>query len=127
MCLSMSSSEKKQKWIRNNIARFRADCGLSRADLAELSGIPEKNLVRYENGETNVSSTAIVELAHVFGRDEGDFYKENPPPAPELEQLPKLFLKQWPGYQVPADVLEEVCGVIERANEKLRGMKLPKK
>ena len=112
--------------LRVNLGKFRKECELSRAELADISGIPEKNIIRYENGETGMPASAVKAFAHVFGRDPGDFYKKQPPPAPKADERPKLFLKQWPGSEVPREVLDEVRTYLERANEKLRGKKIAK-
>jgi transcriptional regulator with XRE-family HTH domain len=126
MQVAMTTPKPDKDVIRENLAKFRAECELSRADLAALSGIPEKNIVRGELGETGISSSALIAFAHVFGRDPGDFYKADPPPAPKAEDRPKLFLRQWPGVDVPREILDDVRLALSRANEKLRGKKHPK-
>lgn len=123
---AMAPLDPDEDLLRTNLAKFRKECELSRAELADLSGIPEKNIIRYENGETGMPGAAVKSFAHVFGRDPGDFYKASPPPGPKPEERPKLFLKQWPGVEIPREVLEEVRSYLARANEKLRGKKLPK-
>jgi transcriptional regulator with XRE-family HTH domain len=126
MQVSMAPLDPDEDILRTNLARFRKECELSRAELADLSGIPEKNIVRYESGETGIAASALRAFAHVFGRDPGDFYKDPAPPPPKAEDRPKLFLKQWPGAEIPREVLDDVRGYLARANEKLRGKKNPK-
>lgn len=126
MQVGMAPLDPDDDVVRINLAKFRDECGLSRAQLADLSGIPEKNILRYENGETGMPASAVSAFAHVFGRDPGDFYKKQPPAAPRAEDRPKLFLKQWPGVDVPREILDDVRAYLARANEKLRGKKTSK-
>jgi transcriptional regulator with XRE-family HTH domain len=126
MQLAMAPLDPDDDLVRKNLAKFRDECGLSRAQLADLSGIPEKNILRYENGETGMPASALAAFAHVFGRDPGDFYRAQPPAGPKPEDRPKLFLKQWPGIDVPREILDDVRSYLARANEKLRGKKTAK-
>lgn len=126
MQTAMAPMDPDEALLGKNLKKFREECDLSRADLAAMSGIPEKNIGRYEGGEVGMSGSAVKMLAHVFGRDPGDFYKSTPPPPPKAEERPKLFLKQWPDVEIPREILDDVRSYIARANDKLRGKKTPK-
>jgi transcriptional regulator with XRE-family HTH domain len=123
----MAPLDPSEDLIRKNLIKFREESGLSRAQLAELSGVPEKNIVRYEHGDTGIPAAVLLAIAHVFGRQAGDFYLANPPPPPKPDELPALFFRARPGVAIPDDILEEVREAIDRANQKLRTKKLPKK
>lgn len=105
--------------IRKNLIRFREECGLSQAQLADLSGVPMNNLSRYERGENTPPPSAIEMVAVVVGRDPGDFFKSDPPPA-KPDERNVFFLRTWPGVDVDDKVAAEVRDAIAAANAKIR-------
>lgn len=127
MQTSMSALDYEKEIIRKNLVLFRKQNSLSRSQLSLLSGIPEKNIVRGEAGDTGISGAAIAAFARVFGRDPGDFHKDPPPPPPKREDLPVLFLSLRPGFDVPDDILESAREAIDRFNRDIRGKKTIKK
>ena len=122
----MAPMDPAEDLIRKNLALFREQSGLSRAQLSDLSGVPEKNLVRYESGDTSVPAAALGTLAKAFGRDAGDFYKEEPPPAPPKDELPVVFFRIRPGSPPPPEnLMREVREAVERVNQAMK--KKPKR
>lgn len=109
--------------IRKNLVRFREECGLSQAQLADLSGVPMNNLSRYERGENAVPASVIDLLSAVFGRKPGDFYENEPGPAPKPEERNVFFLRTWPGVEIDDKVAAEVREAIASANAKVRARK----
>lgn len=127
MQVAMAPLDADKETIRRNLILFREQSGLSRSSLSILSGIPEKNIVRYEAGDTGISGAAVAAFARVFGRDPGDFHKHPPPPPPRKEDLPSLFLSQRPDSEVPEEILREARAAIDRLNDEIRGKKKGKK
>lgn len=113
--------------LRKNLKTFREQAGYSRAQLSELSGVPEKNIIRYEGGETGIPAAALMQLAIPLGRDPGHFYMTEPPPAPSPDDLPAIYYRTRPGVKVPDEVQQEVREAIDRANARIRKAKQPRK
>jgi transcriptional regulator with XRE-family HTH domain len=122
----MAPLDPSEDLVRKNLKKFREEAELSRAQLSELSDVPEKNIIRYETGETGIPSGVLTKLAPVFGRKPGDFYEADPPPPPPLSELPVIFFKLRPGAQVPENVLTAVRKAIADANDQLRKPKSKK-
>ncbi len=109
--------------IRKNLERFRAEAGLSQAQVADLSGVPMTNLSRYERGENTIPAGILPALASVFGRTPGDFYLEDPGPPPPDSELDVFFLRTRPGREVDEKVLAEVRAALRRGNDLIRKQK----
>lgn len=88
----------------------RVKAGLSRAAMAEVSGIPEANLKRREEGRNEITSSELYRIADVVGvpahelaeealKDYGD--RERLTSA--MEQFSALFVQ--PQRELPAELL----------------------
>ena len=53
---------------KNRIRDLREDLDLRQIDVANATGIDQKNLSNYETGKTNPDSYSIIKLAEFFQR-----------------------------------------------------------
>lgn len=109
--------------IRKNLLKFRDEAGYSRAELADMSGYGEKAIQRYESGENEIPALAVYAFAEALGRDPGDFFRADPPPPPNPEDLPALIVRVRPGATVSDEVIAEVREMIREVNERIRPRK----
>lgn len=113
--------------LRVNLARFITESGYTANQVADMAGIPQATLGRYVRGENAISADVLPSLAAVFGRDIGDFYNANPPPAPQnLEEAQPLFFRARPGVTVTAEDLRDWEEFLEKVKTR-RAKKLPPK
>lgn len=113
-----SAPDPTDETIRKNLVRFRKEAGLSQAEVADLSGVPMNNLSRYERGENGIPSSILPQLARVFGREPGDFFRADPGPPPSQGDLDVYFLRTRPGIAVGDDITAEVLAGLARGNAK---------
>lgn len=101
----------REEKIRRNLVRFVEESGYSQVQVADLAGMPQATLRRYMIGENAIPADVLEPLAAVFGRNEGDFFQDNPPPAPknlqDIDEVSPLFLKSRPGFEPTKEDLEE--------------------
>lgn len=66
----MGSAEPLQSWLHFvsvKIRRARTDAGLTQAELAEKSGLPQSHISRLENGQHSPSAKTLEKIADALG------------------------------------------------------------
>lgn len=106
--MSAKKSEKKevqpedaaaQEAIRLNLARFIAESGLSKIEIARRLGINRSALTDWTSGKKTPNITRIAELCQILGRVPSDFFQPpaDAPPSPtekrEIRELVAAFQK----------------------------------
>lgn len=69
-------SEGLARWtefVSGRIKSCREEKGLTQAELAEKSGLPQSHISRLERGKHSPSRVTIEKIARALGRDVGDF------------------------------------------------------
>ena len=60
---------KKRQAIISRIAQVRLEKGLSRTQLAKLTGIHRSNICRIESGRQNISLDTLIRIFDALGKD----------------------------------------------------------
>jgi Predicted transcriptional regulators len=68
---------KSNTIIGKNIKTLREKMGLTQDALAGYLGTSREQISYYENGQRNIPSVQLTELANLFCMDEYDFYEED--------------------------------------------------
>lgn len=109
-------SDPIEERIRQNLIRFREEAKLSVAKASDLSGVPDANLRRYEDGTSGPPAAALKQLADAYGHDIGHFYVTEPPPA-DLDARPHYFLRVRPDADYTPELYAELQEVVDKINE----------
>ena len=79
--------------IGSRIKKLRREKDWTQADLAELAGISQRNISRYESGNIEPRKSTVLKLANVFGVSTEELLGKielsdgSPPKDPELSRL----------------------------------------
>ena len=73
----VQSSGENDAVVAANLFKARTRYGLYRAELAEILGIHEVQLARYENGLDPIPASSLMIAAHFIGVDFDSFFNEN--------------------------------------------------
>ena len=65
------------KIVGTNIKLLREKLGLTQEAVALYLDVTRQQFIRYEKGETSISSDKLTKLSDLFSVDEYDFYDEN--------------------------------------------------
>lgn len=63
--------------VGTNIKLLREKLGLTQEAVALYLDVTRQQFIRYEKGETSISSEKLTKLSDLFSVDEYDFYDEN--------------------------------------------------
>lgn len=111
--------------LRQNLKRFREECGLSQTEAADEIGILVESLRRYEQGRRRVDAMLLPKLAECYGRELAHFYLADPPPANPTAR-PVYFLRMRRGAPVPDQAIhDEIVRLIQAANRRARDAATP--
>ncbi|MDD9732191.1 MULTISPECIES: helix-turn-helix transcriptional regulator [Mameliella] len=77
--------------VGDRVRAARKSSGLTRQDLAELSGVSPRYLAKLEGGDGNISIGLLKRVALVLGRPMAELLAEEDPLAPDLAQLSLLY------------------------------------
>ena len=75
----MNGMENKIKQIASRIKELRLIAGISKAELAERTGISEREYEQYEEGNANLSVAFLYHCALIFGVDMSDILEGKSP------------------------------------------------
>jgi len=67
--------EPVRNLIGDNIKRIRESKSLTQTELAEMTGTDQRQIWRYESGETTPDGYRIIEFAHALGVEPGELLK----------------------------------------------------
>jgi transcriptional regulator with XRE-family HTH domain len=71
----------------NHIGRtlriWRAEKGMTQADVAKAIGISSQQFQKYETGNSRIELSRLFEICHVFGKSPSDILRVSPRPAPK--------------------------------------------
>ena len=67
----------KNERLQENLVKFRKQAGLSQLELAEKLNYSNKNISKWEKGETTPSVFTLQEIANVYGIKVDDLLNEN--------------------------------------------------
>lgn len=109
--------------LRENLARFITESGYTPNTVADLANIPQANLRRYMKGENSIPASILPALAEVFGRQPGDFYAANPPPA-DIENASPVLFRSRPGIDLSDEEWKKIedlkADLVSRRKKKKR-------
>ncbi len=77
--------------VGDRVRAARKSSGLTRQDLAELSGVSPRYLAKLEGGDGNISIGLLKRVALVLGQPMAELLAEDDPLAPDLAQLSQLY------------------------------------
>lgn len=69
-----SSANSRQHGIARRIFEARRDAGLTQQELAELTGISQFSISKWENGHTSPRASSLREIARATGREIAWFF-----------------------------------------------------
>lgn len=74
----MQAHPQMKRTIGKNIARLRAERGLSRRAFGDLIGVDQMLVYKWERGAHRPNDDNLAALARATGRDIGWFYTDHP-------------------------------------------------
>ena len=109
------------KILGERLKQLRESRGMTQTELAQLLGLQQTSIFRYESGNTNptaevllkIADTFDVSLDYLFGRTDhpgGLQYSADPQLAPELNKLAEQFFE--PGTRVNRELKRSVIRIM---------------
>jgi transcriptional regulator with XRE-family HTH domain len=108
--------------IKDNLQRFREECGLTQEQVAVLADVPVDSLRRWES-KGGIKPAALSKLAEIYGRQVDHFMTKTPPKV-EVPQH-RVALVQI-SDDVDPEIIRKIQKLIDQANATVRDFKKAK-